>query len=85
MQIDIAGKVREKKLPNNKVLLPLYEAIVNSIHAIEDLKLDEKGLIEVELVRLNQEEIEYADLSKLPPIKDFIIRDNGIGFYRRKL
>ncbi|SMP18136.1 hypothetical protein [Chryseobacterium profundimaris] len=80
MQIDIAGKVREKKLPNNKVLLPLYEAIVNSIHAIEDLKLDEKGLIEVELVRLNQEEIEYADLSKLPPIKDFIIRDNGIGF-----
>lgn len=80
MQIDIAGKVREKKLPNNKVLLPLYEAIVNSIHAIEDLKHDEKGLIEVELVRLNQEEIEYADLSKLPPIKDFIIRDNGIGF-----
>lgn len=80
MQIDIAGKVREKKLPNNKVLLPLYEAIVNSIHAIEDLKLDEKGLIEVELVRLNQEEIGYEDLSKLPPIKDFIIRDNGIGF-----
>ncbi|OCK50271.1 hypothetical protein BA768_20565 [Chryseobacterium sp. CBo1] len=80
MQIDIAGKVREKKLPNNKVLLPLYEAIVNSIHAIEDLKLEEKGLIEVELVRSNQEEIGYEDLNKLPPIKDFIIKDNGIGF-----
>ena len=36
MQIDILGKVREKKLANNNVLLPLYEAIVNSIHAIED-------------------------------------------------
>lgn len=80
MQIDILGKVREKKLSNNNVLLPLYEAIVNSIHAIEDANLPEKGLIEVELVRLNQEEFPYEDLQKLPPIIDFHIKDNGIGF-----
>lgn len=80
MQIDILGKVREKRLANNNVLLPLYEAIVNSIHAIEDASLSEKGLIEIELVRLNQEEFPYDDLQKLPPIIDFHIKDNGIGF-----
>jgi len=79
MQIDIAGKVREKKIANNNVLLPLYEAVVNSIHAIEDAKV-EKGIIEIELIRLNQEEFAYEDLQKLPPIIDFHIKDNGIGF-----
>lgn len=80
MQIDIQGKVREKKLANNNVLLPLYEAIVNSIHAIEDAKLTEKGLIEVELVRIDQEEFSFGDLQKSPAIIDFHIKDNGIGF-----
>lgn len=79
MQIDIAGKVREKKIANNNVLLPLYEAVVNSIHAIEDGKV-EKGIIEIELIRLNQEEFAYENLQKLPPIIDFHIKDNGIGF-----
>lgn len=79
MQIDIAGKVREKKIANNNVLLPLYEAVVNSIHAIEDAKV-EKGIIEIELIRLNQEEFAYENLQKLPPIIDFYIKDNGIGF-----
>ncbi len=80
MQIDIAGKVREKGLANNNVLLPLYEAIVNSIHAIEDSAVDEKGLIEIELIRSKQEEFAYEDIRKLPPIIDFHIKDNGIGF-----
>ena len=84
MQIDIAGKVREKKIANNNVLLPLYEAVVNSIHAIEDAKV-EKGIIEIELIRLNQEEFAYEDLQKLPPIIDFHIKDNGIGFDEKKL
>lgn len=80
MQIDIIGKVREKRLANNNVLLPLYEAIVNSIHAIEDARLTEKGLIEIKLIRSAQEEFAYEDLQKLPPIIDFQIKDNGVGF-----
>lgn len=80
MQIDILGKVREKRLANNNVLLPLYEAIVNSIHAIEDAKLIEKGLIEIELIRSSQEEFPYEDMQKLPPIIDFHVKDNGVGF-----
>ena len=43
MRIDIAGKVREKKLASNKALLPLFEALVNSIHAIEELNSDNPG------------------------------------------
>ncbi|MFC4872091.1 hypothetical protein [Negadavirga shengliensis] len=36
MQIDIKGKINEKKLAYNSTLLPLFEAIVNSIQAIEE-------------------------------------------------
>ena len=46
---------------------------------IEDAKV-EKGIIEIELIRLNQEEFAYENLQKLPPIIDFHIKDNGIGF-----
>jgi hypothetical protein len=48
MQIDILGKVREKKLSYNNTLLPLFEAIVNSIHANEEDSATKPGLIEVE-------------------------------------
>ena len=36
MQIDIKGKINEKKLGYSNTLLPLFEAIVNSIQAIEE-------------------------------------------------
>ena len=37
MEIDIKGKISERKLAYSNTLLPLYEAIVNSIQAIEEL------------------------------------------------
>ncbi|WP_166966846.1 hypothetical protein [Yeosuana marina] len=84
MRIDIAGKVREKKLASNKALLPLFEALVNSIHAIEELKSESPGLIEIEAERLPQEnlgsEINDSDFEKKNPIIAFKITDNGIGF-----
>jgi len=81
MLIDIRGKINEKKLGYNNVLLPLFEAIVNSIHAIEELNTDE-GIIEVSLNRSKQQTL-AVDSSAFPPIIDFIIRDNGIGFNAR--
>lgn len=84
MRIDIAGKVREKKLASNKALLPLFEALVNSIHAIEELKSESPGLIEIEAERLPQEnlgaETNDPDFEKKKPIIAFRITDNGIGF-----
>lgn len=80
MQIDILGKVREKKLSYNNTLLPLFEAIVNSIHAIEEDSATKPGLIKVELIRTKQKEISFENKDTLYPITDFIITDNGIGF-----
>ncbi|MDB5274597.1 MAG: hypothetical protein JWO58_2964 [Chitinophagaceae bacterium] len=77
MEIDILGKVREKKLSYSHAMLPVFEAVVNSIHAIEDRKLNQPGTIELQLVRSGQQEI---DTTALPAITDFILTDNGIGF-----
>ncbi|RNL90115.1 hypothetical protein ED312_06735 [Sinomicrobium pectinilyticum] len=80
MQIDILGKVREKKLPYNNTLLPLYEAVVNSIHAIEENSATSSGIIEIEVIRSNQVNLEFDGGESLAPVTDFIITDNGIGF-----
>jgi len=77
MQIDIKGKINEKKLAYSNTLLPLFEAIVNSIQAIEENKV--KGLIQIDISRLNQTQLQL-DKSLLPDIIDFQIKDNGIGF-----
>ena len=51
---NIRGKVRNYPLTKNTPLVPLYEAIVNSIHAIDERKRVDgpyDGHIEIEVVR----------------------------------
>jgi Histidine kinase-, DNA gyrase B-, and HSP90-like ATPase len=61
-------------LPLTKVLLPLFEAIVNSIHSIEQAVIND-GYIDIYIER------ESGILaSELWSIKNFTIVDNGIGF-----
>lgn len=83
MNTDVLGKIREKKLPFRNTLLPLFEAVVNSIHAIEDINkitsTEHKGLIDITVVRSSQEQIKECETG-LKPIVDFYIKDNGIGF-----
>ena len=79
MNIDIRGKINEKKLAYNNTLLPLYEAIANSIHSIEDDSATKPGLIEVDIIRSNEPELNLPGMKK-PQIIDFNITDNGIGF-----
>ena len=76
---NLRGKVRNFPLPKNRPLIPLYEAVVNSINAISELKnysQDQKGKIEIEVLR------DQTLLSELESntIRGFCIRDNGIGF-----
>jgi hypothetical protein len=79
MQIDIKGKINEKKLSYSNTLLPLFEAIVNSIHAIEEGSATEIGIIEIDIVRSIQSKMQF-DKDAQSEITDFIITDNGIGF-----
>lgn len=80
MQIDIKGKINEKKLAYSNTLLPLFEAIVNSIQAIDEDSATKPGIIEIDLIRSTQTDIEFEDQETLPDIIDFVITDNGIGF-----
>lgn len=77
--IDLKGRVNRLKLAERNMLLPLFEAIVNSIHAIEDTK-NPKGEIDIKLVRSNQSSIEFESSRFTPEIIGFEIEDNGIGF-----
>jgi len=80
MQIDIKGKINEKKLAYSNTLLPLFEAIVNSIQAIEEDSATKKGIIEIDIIRSAQKELVLSENEYLPEIMDFVIKDNGVGF-----
>lgn len=80
MQIDIKGKINEKKLAYSSTLLPLFEAIVNSIQAIEEESATKPGIIEIDLIRSNQKGLKLDNKEDLPNIIDFVVKDNGIGF-----
>jgi hypothetical protein len=80
MLIDVRGKVAEKKLAYNNALLPLFEALVNSIHAIIENSVTKPGEIKVEIIRANQKNLGFPDQKFFEPISDFIICDNGCGF-----
>ena len=50
--IDLAGRVKNFNLPKKKPPIPLFEAIVNSIYAIEERQEKENfdGYIKVEII-----------------------------------
>lgn len=75
MQMNFRGLVDLHSLPSNEPLLPLYEAIVNSIQSIEDSKKD--GFIDIAIVR--EPQLTLLDTWETD-IEDIIIKDNGIGF-----
>lgn len=87
--INLAGRVKNFPLPKNRPLIPLYEAVVNAIHSIEERHLADKsflnGRIVIEIIRSQQLTISTIDTSELSPIEGFKITDNGIGFNERNM
>ena len=79
--IDLKGRIKNFPLPKYKPLLPLFEAIVNSIYAIEERQKIEsfQGKIDIHIIRVPQEVLEGVDKS-INEITGFVISDNGIGF-----
>jgi hypothetical protein len=77
IKIDLANQVRQTTLPRWKPLLPLFEAIINSIQAIKDAQLAAgiPGEVTVEIEREN----DLFD-KETPAITGFAVTDNGIGF-----
>ena len=87
MPANLAGRLRNTPLPLTCGLLPLFEAVVNSIHAIEEANDGEsRGQITVEILRkavqgeLALDEEKKRGPDALPDIIGFKITDNGVGF-----
>lgn len=79
--INLRGRIKNFNLPKNQPLIPLFEAIVNSVHAIDERKRTGEqfdGYITVKLIRDNQLILE--GMGELSPICSFEIIDNGVGF-----
>lgn len=82
------GRLRNTPLPVTSGLLPLFEAVVNSIHSIEEAGLEnDAGKIDITIQRKpKQHQLALADGKKkkgpeaLEDIIGFEIRDNGVGF-----
>jgi len=81
IKTSLVGRVSNYKLkPNDpsKALLPVFEAVVNSIHSIEEL-CRKDGSIDIVIERQQQGSLS-PEVAVLEPIENFIVRDNGIGF-----
>jgi hypothetical protein len=81
MELDLKGRINiNTKLPLSNGLHPLFEAISNSIHALEEIK-EKKGFIEVEVVRqAPASDLFGEEPAANQPILGFVVHDNGIGF-----
>lgn len=87
METNLQGRVNNTALPLANGLLPLFEAVSNSIHSIEDAALPmENGNISVHIIRDTEGQYPLDTGHKKPGpivkgnIVGFKIFDNGIGF-----
>ena len=85
--LDINGMVRQLKISN--YLMPMFEAIVNSIQSIF-LAKNNNGYIEVYINRSSeQQDLNFDENSNIPTkvqeIDSIIITDNGTGFNTQNL
>lgn len=81
LRTSLAGRLRNTHLPKSHALMPVFEAIVNSIHAIEDRTNFTEGKIVLKVHRETQENLSLGKKNrKKTKITGFTIIDNGCGF-----
>jgi len=82
----LTGRLRNTSLPKSHALLPLFEAVVNAIQAIDEVHDGmDAAAVEIEILRAEQPPLPGADhefgTPALAPIVGFEVRDNGEGFH----
>lgn len=79
LQTNLRGRLRNTPLSKHHGLMPVYEAIINSIHSIEEKdSWDEQDSIKLIIRRNTQEHLNIE--AKAEPIIGFTIMDTGCGF-----
>lgn len=79
LQTNLKGRLRNTSLPKSHGLMPVFEAVVNSIHSIEETKNSLNGKIVLRINRTTQGSLDL-DAKSQSPIIGFTIIDNGCGF-----
>ncbi|MCU5782499.1 hypothetical protein MA04_01799 [Alcanivorax balearicus MACL04] len=79
LHTNLKGRLRNTSLPKSHGLLPAFEAVVNSIQAIEEKGDKTPGKVVLKINRDTQGSLDL-DAKALPPIVGFTITDNGCGF-----
>lgn len=79
LQTNLKGRLRNTSLPKSHGLMPVFEAVVNSIHSIEEKSNIDSGQIVLKINRSTQSSLDL-ETKALPPIVGFTITDNGCGF-----
>lgn len=86
MTTSLRGRVKNTGLPKSHALLPLLEAVVNGIQAIDArfVENSSQGRLKVEIMRSPQVglDLEFTGPGRAPlePIVGFVVTDNGVGF-----
>lgn len=82
----LEGRLRNTTLPYNQCLMPLFEAIVNSIHSIDECTNNLDPSIKIYIERNIQNTLEQdMSIEKNSSIYGFTIIDNGIGFNKANM
>ncbi len=76
-KISLKGRIKNFSLPENKSLMPLFEAVVNSLQAIEERKRTTSFNGKI-YIKIDREETLSDEI--LGRIEDITVIDNGIGF-----
>jgi len=83
---NLRSRVNKLYIPKTKSLLPLFEVVSNSIHAIfekREIEDNYQGKIIIKLIRNGDEStLKELDFIDKFPVKSFEISDNGIGLNR---
>ena len=86
MTTSLRGRVKNTGLPKSHALLPLLEAAVNGIQAIDARFVgnSSQGRLDLKIVRSAQAgfDLEFTGPGRAPlePIVGFVVTDNGVGF-----
>lgn len=85
MKASLEGRLRNLRLHKTNYLLPLFEAIINSIDSLREVDSEVQKTIDITVIRnLSQPTLPLGSADSedihLQPIQAFKVTDNGVGF-----
>jgi len=87
LETNVKDRLRNTDLPESRSLMPLFEAVVNSIQPFEEAEIpNDKGKITVEVIQDDSPALPFdGKATKRGPnatalILGFPVVDNGVGF-----